>query len=113
MQYVQNPTLFPRIIADTPERLQPNPCLFTLDRFPSISFNNIESLIETLFSFSFLFTYIPCFLILSNFIFNLPTDAQLNCLKNNFKIYFKIYIKTAPTCFGVITIIRERKVRSC
>jgi hypothetical protein len=26
-----------------------------------------------------------------------PTDAQVNCLKNNFKIYFKIYIKTAPT----------------
>jgi hypothetical protein len=30
-----------------------------------------------------------------------PTDAQVNCLKNNFKIY--IYIKTAPTCFGAIT----------
>jgi hypothetical protein len=40
--------------------------------------------------------------------FNPPTDAQLNCLKNNFKIYIKIDIKTAPTCFGVITIIRER-----
>jgi hypothetical protein len=37
-----------------------------------------------------------------------PTDAQLNCLKNNFKIYIKIDIKTAPTCFGAITIIRER-----
>jgi hypothetical protein len=36
--------------------------------------------------------------------FYLPTDAQLNCLKNN----FKIDIKTAPTCFGVITIIRGR-----
>jgi hypothetical protein len=36
-------------------------------------------------------------------IFHLPTDAQLNYLKNN----FKIYIKTSPTCFGVITIIRE------
>jgi hypothetical protein len=34
--------------------------------------------------------------------FYLPTDAQLNCLKNNFKIYIKINIKTAPTCFGVI-----------
>jgi hypothetical protein len=42
-----------------------------------------------------------------------PTDAQLNCLKNNFKIYMKIDIKTAPTCFGVITIIRERIIRSC
>ena len=41
--------------------------------------------------------------------FYLPTDAQLNCLKNNFKFYIKI----APTCFGVITIIWERTVRSC
>jgi hypothetical protein len=32
-----------------------------------------------------------------------PTDVHLNCLKNNFKIYIKIDIKTAPTCFGVIT----------
>jgi hypothetical protein len=30
-------------------------------------------------------------------VFHLPTDAQLNCLKNNFKIYIKIDIKTAPT----------------
>jgi hypothetical protein len=29
--------------------------------------------------------------------------AQVNCLKNNFKIYFKIYIKIAPTCFGAVT----------
>jgi hypothetical protein len=35
--------------------------------------------------------------------FNSPTDAQVNCLKNNFKIYIKIYIKTALTCFGAIT----------
>jgi hypothetical protein len=28
-----------------------------------------------------------------------PTDAQVNCLKNN----FKINIKTAPTCFGAAT----------
>jgi len=28
----------------------------------------------------------------------LPTDAQLNCLKNIFKIYIKPDIKTAPTC---------------
>jgi hypothetical protein len=33
--------------------------------------------------------------------FYLPTDAQENCFKKN----FKIYIKTAPTCFGAITII--------
>jgi hypothetical protein len=46
-------------------------------------------------------------------IFHSPTDAQLNCLKNNFKIYINIDIKTAPTCYGVITIIRERIVQSC
>jgi hypothetical protein len=32
-----------------------------------------------------------------------PTDAQVNCLKNDFKIYIKIDIKTAPTCFGAVT----------
>jgi hypothetical protein len=32
-------------------------------------------------------------------VFYSPTDAQVNCLKNN----FKIYIKTAPTCFGAVT----------
>jgi len=42
-----------------------------------------------------------------------PTDAQVNCLKNNFKIYIKIDIKTTPTCFGAITNIRERIIRSC
>jgi hypothetical protein len=47
------------------------------------------------------------------FFFYLPTDAQLNCLKNNFKIYIKIDIKTAPTCFGAIAIIRERIIQSC
>jgi hypothetical protein len=36
-------------------------------------------------------------------LFYSPTDAQLNCLKNNFKIYIKIDIKTATTCFGAIT----------
>jgi hypothetical protein len=35
--------------------------------------------------------------------FFLPTDAQVNCLKNNFKIYIKIYIKRAPTCFDAAT----------
>jgi hypothetical protein len=35
--------------------------------------------------------------------FHSPTDAQVNCLKNNFKIYIKIDITTAPTCFGAIT----------
>jgi hypothetical protein len=42
-----------------------------------------------------------------------PTDAQVNCLKNNFQICIKIDIKTAPTCFGAITIISERIIRSC
>jgi hypothetical protein len=32
-----------------------------------------------------------------------PTDAQVNCLKNNFKTYIKIDIQTAPTCFGAVT----------
>jgi hypothetical protein len=41
-------------------------------------------------------------------VFYPPTDPQVNCLKNNFKIHIKIDIKTAPTCFGAITIIRER-----
>ena len=33
----------------------------------------------------------------------LATDAQENCFERN----IKIYIKNAPTCFGLITIIRE------
>ena len=41
-------------------------------------------------------------------VFYLPTDAEENCFKN-----IKIYIKTTPTCFGVITIIRERIIRTC
>jgi hypothetical protein len=32
-----------------------------------------------------------------------PTDAQVNCLKNNLKIYIKIDIKTAPAYFGAVT----------
>jgi hypothetical protein len=39
---------------------------------------------------------------LSTFFYS-PTDAQLNCLKNNFKIYIKIDIKTAPICFCAVT----------
>jgi len=57
--------------------------------------------VETLFS-AFV-TYILCILILSKFFLYSPTDAQVNCLKNNFKIYIKIYIITAPTCFGAVT----------
>jgi hypothetical protein len=37
------------------------------------------------------------------FPFYSPTDAQVNCLKNNFKIYIKIDNKTAPTCFVAVT----------
>jgi hypothetical protein len=37
-------------------------------------------------------------------VFCLQTDEQDNCFQEN----IKIYIKTAPTCFGAITIIRER-----
>jgi hypothetical protein len=33
-----------------------------------------------------------------------PTDTQI------FKRNIKIYIKTAPTCFAVITILRERTI---
>jgi len=60
---------------------------------------------------NYIFTYLPCILILSKFY--IPTDAQLNCPKNNYKNYIKIDIKTAPPCFGVITIRRERTIRSC
>jgi hypothetical protein len=48
------------------------------------------------------FTYILCILILSKFFYS-PTDAQVNCLKNNFKTYIKINIKRALTCFGAVT----------
>jgi len=34
-----------------------------------------------------------------------PTDAQVNRLKDNFKVYITVDIKTTPTCFGWITII--------
>jgi hypothetical protein len=40
-------------------------------------------------------------LILSKFVS--PTNAQENCLKNNFRIYIKVDIKTAPSCFGAVT----------
>jgi hypothetical protein len=36
-------------------------------------------------------------------VFYSTTDAKVNCLKNNFKIYIKINIKTAPICFGAVT----------
>jgi hypothetical protein len=33
-------------------------------------------------------------------VFYSPTEAQVNCLKNNFKVYIKIDIKTAPLYFS-------------
>ena len=42
-------------------------------------------------------------------VFYLPTAAQENCFKKN----IKIYIKAAPTCFDLITIIRELIIRAC
>jgi len=41
------------------------------------------------------------------------TNAIVHCLKNNFKIYIKNDIKTAPTCFNAITIIREHIIQAC
>jgi hypothetical protein len=38
-----------------------------------------------------------------------PTDAQESCFQKD----IKIYVKTAPTCFGAITIIRERIIWAC
>jgi hypothetical protein len=40
--------------------------------------------------------------LLSNYFFYLPTDAQVNFLKNHFKIYITIDIKTTPTCFSAV-----------
>jgi hypothetical protein len=43
-------------------------------------------------------------LTLTKVFFYSPTDAQVNCLKNNFKIYIKIDFKIPLTCFGAIAI---------
>jgi len=64
-----------------------------------ISKHNGKNTTEKEKRLSVLFTYIPCILILSKFFYS-PTDAQVNCLKSNFKIYIKIYNKTSPTYFG-------------
>jgi hypothetical protein len=55
-----------------------------------------------------IFTFVPCILILSSPIF-FQMNAQLIALKN-VQSYVKIYIKSAPTCFGLTTIIRELNV---
>jgi hypothetical protein len=41
-------------------------------------------------------------LTLSKFFYS-PTEAQVNCLKINFKIYIKIVLKTSLTCSGAVT----------
>jgi len=51
----------------------------------------------------FIYIYIYIYIYLFIKAFYSPTDAQLNCLKSNFKSYIKIAIKTAPTCFGAVT----------
>jgi hypothetical protein len=38
----------------------------------------------------------------SKFLYS-PTEAQVNCLNNNFRIYIKTDIKTAPTSFDAVT----------
>jgi len=59
------------------------------------------------------YTLLLCLTVTLNILFQyqtflLPTDTQKKCFKRGIKIY--ITIKTAPTCFGVITVIRERTV---
>jgi hypothetical protein len=71
-----------------------------------------EAIKETACTISFFFTVVPYILVLSKLFYS-PTDAQVNCLKNNFKIYIKIYIKTALTCIGAVTINRECIIRAC
>jgi hypothetical protein len=41
-------------------------------------------------------------------VFYLPTDVQESFFKN-----IKIYIKTAPTGFDLISVIRERIISAC
>jgi hypothetical protein len=55
-----------------------------------------------------IFTFVPCILILSSLLF-IQLNAQLIALKN-IKTYIKIYIESAPTYFGLTTIIRELTV---
>jgi len=52
-------------------------------KYNTIQYNTIQTLLQDLISKVLFFPQ--------------PTDAQVNCLKNN----IKIYMKTAPTCFGV------------
>jgi hypothetical protein len=84
-------------------------CIFTDDshtlfKIPSSVLGNFR---DVIFTYTFLHTFHTNTLLLHldiiKFFFYSPTDAQVNCLRNNLKIYIKIYFKTAPTCFGVVT----------
>jgi hypothetical protein len=46
--------------------------------------------------------------IIKSFIY--PTECTMKLLQNNVKTFVKIYIKSAATCFGLTTIIRELTV---
>jgi hypothetical protein len=94
-------------MADAPVTcLGPNPCF--QDRLSNNMFFFFRE--NTLFSFHFFHIHTVHLDIIK--VFYSPADAQVNCLKNNFKIYIKIDVKTAPTCFGVITIIVEHIIRA-
>jgi hypothetical protein len=68
----------------------PNGILFTALAYASVAgLAQVGILMEEI---AVVFTYVPRILILSKF-FYLPTDALVNCLKNNFKIYIKIDVK--------------------
>jgi len=54
------------------------------------------------------FTFVACILLCQSFFYRQLMHKTI-VLKNT----IKIYIKTSPTCFGVITIIRERTVWAC
>jgi hypothetical protein len=88
-----------RITLDpTVTKLQPS------QSFPLTEFASFPPII-LLYVIHFFPTAVTSILILSKFFYS-PTDAQENCFKKD----IKIYIKTAPTCFGLITVIRERSV---
>jgi hypothetical protein len=64
---------------------------------------NICVILELLTTIILIFTYIHTAHLDAIKVFYSPNYAQVNCLKNNIKIYIKIAIKTAPTCFGAVT----------
>jgi hypothetical protein len=89
-------------------RLQFFTKLFKTNLEIALHFTSINQMFIKLMLLTFnkytVFFHIKYILILSKFFS--PTVAQVNCLKNS----FKIYIKTAPTFFGVITINRKRTI---